>query len=79
VPEAVLVSKDPEKVRAGKLGAESRWHQPKVVDLGELSPPQRRLVLALVDAARSEKAAPGEAAPEAATRGDGVDDQNLAA
>jgi hypothetical protein len=64
--EAVSVSKDPAKVRAGQMGARERWHAPKVVNLADLTGAQRRLVLALVDAARKEKTAGGEAAPQAA-------------
>jgi hypothetical protein len=44
------------KAEAGLLGARSRWaaYVPSVVRLDELTPPQRRLVLALVDAAKIE-------------------------
>lgn len=39
----------------GRLGAEKRWGpEPRVIRLDELTGPQRRLVLALVDAARKE-------------------------
>jgi len=51
----VSTSKDPTKVRAGLLGAEKRWSDPanrRVARLDDLSPEARRLVLALVDAAR---------------------------
>lgn len=60
--EAVSVSKDPVKAAAGRQGARRRWGEPGVVQLGELSPPQRRLVLALVDAAKAEQ----QRVPEAA-------------
>jgi len=56
----VLVSstKDPDKVRAGQMGAHKRWGaQPRTVRLDELTTEQRRLVVALVDAAKSEAAA----------------------
>ncbi len=55
--EAVLVSKNPIKVRAGRIGAEARWGPPgtRVVKIGDLTIEQRRLVLALVDAARAVK------------------------
>jgi hypothetical protein len=43
--------------RAGRLGARARWGPPRVVRLDDLSPEQRRLVLALVDAARAGQAA----------------------
>ena len=47
--------KDPTKVRAGTLGARRRWgDEPRVVRLDDLTPPQRRLVLALIEAARAE-------------------------
>ena len=54
----ISATKDPTKVRAGKIGARTRWaeHVPRVVRLDELTGPQRRLVLALVDAARKETA-----------------------
>lgn len=53
---AVSDSKDPAKVRAGTIGARSRWagHTPAIVRLDELTHPQRRLVLALVEAAKNE-------------------------
>lgn len=48
--------KDPVKVRAGAAGARKRWGDaPRVVRLDELTPAQRRLVLALVDAAKTER------------------------
>lgn len=47
-------SKDPVKVRAGRAGALARWHgDRRTVRLGDLTAEQRRLVLALVDAARA--------------------------
>lgn len=54
----VSAAKDPTKVRAGTIGARNRWagHTPRVVKLDELTPPYRRLVLQLVDAAKSEQA-----------------------
>jgi hypothetical protein len=54
--------KDPAKVRAGQIGAETRWHQPRVVHLDELSGEQRRLVLALVAAAKAGRKAADDAA-----------------
>lgn len=55
---AAAPPKDPRKVRAGSLGARARWRgDRRVVRIDDLSPEQRRLVLALVDAARS--VAPG--------------------
>ena len=50
-----IAAKDPVKVRAGQIGARSRWGpEPRIVRLDELTAPQRRLVMALVDAARQE-------------------------
>ncbi len=60
MPEAVvLASKDPTKVRAGRIGAEARWGPPgtRTVKIGDLTVEQRRLVLALVDAAKKAPAA----------------------
>lgn len=54
--------KNPVKQRAGQIGARRRWGEPGVVRLDELTAPQRRLVMALVEAARAE----GSRDPEAA-------------
>jgi len=62
--EAVSDSKDPVKVRAGRIGATKRWGDREVVRLDELSGPQRRLVEALVRAARAEERR--DTSPEAA-------------
>lgn len=49
-------TKDPVRVRAGEIGARRRWgEEPSVVRLHDLTDPQRRLVLALVEAARAEQ------------------------
>jgi len=65
-----IATKDPVKVRAGQLGARTRWGLPRVVRLDELTAEQRRLVLALVEAARgSEKAAGAVETPAAKTGG----------
>lgn len=63
-------AKDPAKVRAGKIGARKRWagHQARVVKLDSLTPEQRRLVVALIAAARREGAGP-EPAPAEASAG----------
>lgn len=50
-----IAVKNPTKQRAGKLGAARRWGDPGVIRLDELSAPQHRLVLALVEAARAEQ------------------------
>ena len=52
----VSTSKDPAKVAAGKAGAVARWGAPRRLQLGDLTPDQRRLVLALVEAAREANA-----------------------
>lgn len=56
--EASLFAKDPAKVSAGRAGALRRWGPTgtRVVRLDELTAPQRRLVLALIDAVRREAA-----------------------
>lgn len=46
------MDKNPKKVEAGKKAAAARWGDPRVVRLDELTPAQRRLVVALVDAAK---------------------------
>jgi hypothetical protein len=51
-------SKDPRRVRAGQAGMRARWGEPRVLRIDDLQPNERRLVLALVEAVRSEKAAP---------------------
>jgi hypothetical protein len=50
--------KDPRRVAAGRAGMRARWagHVPRVISLDTLTAPQRRLVLALVNAARDEAA-----------------------
>jgi hypothetical protein len=50
-------AKNPSRVTRGRLGAVARWGpEPRVVRLDELGPAQRRLVLALIDAAKREAA-----------------------
>jgi len=44
--------KDPKRVEAGRKAAAARWGEPRVVRLDDLTPSQRRLVLALIDTAR---------------------------
>ena len=69
------LTKDPVKVRAGTIGAKARWdgHDTRVVRLGDLTPEQRRLVLALISAARvNAKAAPASVTPEAAMEASGA-------
>jgi hypothetical protein len=45
---------DPVLSEAGRRGARSRWGPPRHARLDDLTSEQRRLVLALLDAARSE-------------------------
>jgi hypothetical protein len=52
VAPSVAPLKDPAKVRVGMLGARARWGEPRTVRIDDLTPDQRRLVLALIDAAR---------------------------
>jgi hypothetical protein len=62
-------------VRAGQLGARRRWgEEPRIARLDDLTPPQRRLVQALISAQRAENAKaaadvdPATAAPAEGTR-----------
>ena len=55
-------NKNPVYVEAGRRGARARWGEPRVLRLDELTPAQRRVVLALVDAARDEPKAAADAA-----------------
>lgn len=48
--------KDPSRVARGVKGMRSRWGPQRILRLDDLTSEQRRLVLALVDAARSEAA-----------------------
>lgn len=51
-------AKDPLKVAAGQASARARWGlYPRTVRLDDLTSDQRRLVLALVSAARENEAA----------------------
>jgi hypothetical protein len=54
MPEAISDSRDLTKVRAGQAGARKRWgDMPRVVRLDALTNDQRRLVVAMVEAAKS--------------------------
>lgn len=67
------------KTEAGRLGARQRWGpEPRVVRLTELTPEQRRLVVALVDAARKE-ASPVSVTSAEAQEGRRVSDEPPAA
>ena len=61
-----MPGKDPVKVRAGQLGAERRWGPPgtRTVRIGDLTVEQRRLVLALIDAAKKAPAVTTASAQE---------------
>lgn len=48
------MDKNPKRVESGKKAAAARWGEPRVARLDDLTPPQRRLVLALIDAQRDE-------------------------
>ncbi len=69
----VALAKDPTKVAAGTLGARARWGEPRVIRLDDLTAPQRRLVLALVSAAKSEAIAEGQSPAMAKPEGHGDD------
>lgn len=43
--------KDPAKARAGRIGAQTRWHEPRVIDLRDLHPSVAAVVRAIVRAA----------------------------
>lgn len=58
--------KDPVLVAAGRRGALKRWGEPRILRLDELTPPQRRLALALVEAVRKEASPVIETSGEAA-------------
>lgn len=48
--------KNPKMVAAGRLNARARWGDQRVVRLDELTPESRRLVLALIEAAKNGRA-----------------------
>lgn len=56
---SVSPPKNPDKQRAGLLGAHARWgDQRRIVRLDDLTGEQRALVLALVESMGTRKAAP---------------------
>ena len=67
--------KSPVFVESGRRGAAKRWagHTPRIVRLDDLTNPQRRLVMALVDAARKEASPVSETPGEANAEGHGND------
>lgn len=68
----VSVDKDPKKVRAGLASARSRWGEKRVIRLDELTPERRRLVIALVEAVRSEQPTNEETAAVSDDASDGL-------
>ncbi len=76
----MVSAKNPDKVRAGLASARKRWGDtPKTVRLDDLSNAQRRLVLALVDAAKKEASAVSEMPAEARLEARRVSDERPAA
>ncbi len=70
----MVPEKNPVKVRAGLIGSRVRWGpEPRIVRLDELSDPQRRLVVALIAAAKSEAAASDVATDAASAEGQAND------
>jgi hypothetical protein len=55
--------KNPIYVESGRRGARKRWGGQRILRLDELTPDQRRLVLALVEAAKADEP---QAVPDAA-------------
>jgi hypothetical protein len=59
VPSSVVPAKSPARVAAGQANARVRWGPPRVIRLDDLTPEQRRVVLALIDAMTALKAEGG--------------------
>ena len=58
MPSSAVQAKNPDKVAAGIAGARARWRgERRIVRIDELTFEQRRLVLALIDAAKAGKVA----------------------
>lgn len=49
------MSRKLSKAEAGRLGARAKWGAPRIVRLDSLTNEQRRLVLALVEAAKASQ------------------------
>lgn len=64
--EAVLDSRDPVKVRAGRAGSLKRWGPPRTIRLDDLAPEQRAFIVELVEVARRNAPAAKPTTPEAA-------------
>ena len=58
--------RDPQKVAAGRASAAKRWGPPRVIRLDDMTAPQRRVILALIDAAKGLSAPAGDAGPQPA-------------
>jgi len=60
--DAMTEPKNPRRVAAGRKAATVRWGDQRVVRLDDLTPAQRRLVLALIEAAKeaNHKEEPGD-------------------
>ena len=61
----IQTTKDPRKVRAGKIGSRNRWGPPRTARLDELDPVTRRIVTLILEAdrrAREEAAEPDRVA-----------------
>ena len=53
-------SRTTHHVEAGRKGAAKRWGPPRRISIGDLTPDQRRLVLAMIEAERQANAAKAE-------------------
>jgi hypothetical protein len=63
VPSSVSPPRPLSKAESGRLGALAKWgdrYVPVKVRLDDLTIPQRRLVVALVEAAKAEQASGGD-------------------
>ena len=71
MPLSVVPAKSPARVAAGQANARTRWGPPRVIRLDDLTPDQRRVVLALVDAmnaVKEEAPAPAKASAQEVRR-----------
>lgn len=65
-----VADKNPALVEAGRRGARARWGEPRTVRLDELTPEQRHLVVALIDAAKKAPAVAESASALEVSRAD---------
>lgn len=63
------MSGNPVFVESGRRGARQRWGPPRVAKLGELSGPQRELVLALIASMTKTESADGQIPADSLTGG----------